>query len=168
MRRLIGNQLVTSRGFRAAESDCLSSLHRQHHHYCQPQLYEKTKSEKVTLYRPRRIVGLAYSSGRYILWCSQHFASLLMCSAWIRYPCLNVVYSFGAYSLSSPRTKRAGLKGLHAESAWAVTGRRCPHSGEGEDFLTGQLDLFTKTAVTPERKVEKSIPRWEINRHAEG
>ena len=46
--------------------------------------------------------------------------------------------------------------------------RRCPHSGEGEDFLMGQLNFFTKTAITPERKVEKSIPRWEINRYAEG
>ena len=60
--------------------------------------------------------------------------------------------------LSSPR----------AESARAVTGRRCPHSGKGEDFLTGQPDFFTETAVTPERKVEKSFLRWEINRHAEG
>ena len=65
--------------------------------------------------------------------------------------------------LSSPRPK-----GLRAESARAVTGRRCPHSGKGEDFLTGQLNLFTETAVTPERKVEKSFPRWEINRHVEG
>ena len=55
-----------------------------------------------------------------------------------------------------------------AESARAVTGRRWPNSGEGEDFLTGQLNFFTKTAVTPEWKVEKSIPRWEINGHAEG
>ena len=61
-------------------------------------------------------------------------------------------------SLSSPR----------AEGARAVTGRRCPHSGKGEDFLTGQPDFFTETAVTPERKVEKSFPRSEINRHAEG
>ena len=59
-------------------------------------------------------------------------------------------------------------KGLHAESARAVTGRRCPHSGRGEDFLSRQPDFFTETAVTPERKVEKSFPRWEINRHAEG
>ena len=71
-------------------------------------------------------------------------------------------------TLSSPRARRAGPKGLRAESAMAVTGRRCPHSGKGEDFLTGQLIFFTETAVTPERKVEKSIPRWEINRHAEG
>ena len=66
-----------------------------------------------------------------------------------------------AKMLSSP-------KGLRAESARAFTGRRCPHSGRGEDFLTGQLNFFTETAVTPERKVEKSFPRWEINRHAEG
>ena len=55
-----------------------------------------------------------------------------------------------------------------AESARAVTGRRCPHSGRGEDFLAGQPNFFTETAVTPERKVEKSFPRWEINRHVEG
>ena len=55
-----------------------------------------------------------------------------------------------------------------AESARAVTGRRCPHSGRGEDFLSRQPDFFTETAVTSERKVEKSFPRWEINRHAEG
>ena len=61
-------------------------------------------------------------------------------------------------NLSSPR----------AESARAVTGRRCPHSGRGEDFLSRQPDFFTETAVTPERKVEKSFPRWEINRHVEG
>ena len=42
------------------------------------------------------------------------------------------------------------------------------YSRKGEDFLTGQLDFFTETAVTPERKVEKSFPRWEINRHGEG
>ena len=60
--------------------------------------------------------------------------------------------------LSSPR----------AESARAFNGRRNSHSGRGEDFLTGQLDFFTETAVTPERKVEKWFPRWEINRHVEG
>ena len=58
--------------------------------------------------------------------------------------------------------------GLRAESARAVTDRQCPHIGKGEDFLTGQPDFFTETAVTPERKVEKSFPRWEINHHAEG
>ena len=63
---------------------------------------------------------------------------------------------------------RAGPKGLRAESARAVTGRQCPHSGKGEDFLTGPPDFFTETAVTPERNVEKLFPRWEINRHAKG
>ena len=57
---------------------------------------------------------------------------------------------------------------VQPESARAVTGRRCPHSGEGEDFLTGQLNFCTETAVTPDRKVEKWFPRWEINRHAKG
>ena len=63
-----------------------------------------------------------------------------------------------SFKLSSPR----------AESARAVTGRRCPHSGRGEDFFSRQPDFFTERAVTPERKVEKWFPRWKINRHAEG
>ena len=63
-----------------------------------------------------------------------------------------------SFLLSSPR----------AESARAVTGRRCPHSGRGEDFLSRQPDFFMETAVTPDRKVEKTFPRWEINRHVEG
>ena len=67
-------------------------------------------------------------------------------------------FLYASFTLSSPR----------AESARAVTGRQCPHSGKGEDFLSRQQDFFTETAVTPERKVEKSFPRWEINRHAEG
>ena len=41
-------------------------------------------------------------------------------------------------------------KGLRAESARAVTGRRNSYSGRGEDFLTGQPDFFTETAVTSE------------------
>ena len=39
-------------------------------------------------------------------------------------------------NLSSPRAKRAGPKGLRAESARAFTGRRNSHSGRGEDFLS--------------------------------
>ena len=50
----------------------------------------------------------------------------------------------------------------------AFTGRRNSHSGRGEDFLTGQPNFFTETAVTPEQKVKKWFPTWEINRHAEG
>ena len=67
-----------------------------------------------------------------------------------------------------PARGALGPKGLPAESARAFTGRRCPHSGKGEDFLTGQQIFFMETAVTLERKVKKSFPRWEINRHAEG
>ena len=40
-----------------------------------------------------------------------------------------------------------------AESARAVTGRRCPHSGVGEDFLGHRPGPLTKTGVTRERKV---------------
>ena len=72
------------------------------------------------------------------------------------------------FILSSPRAKRTGPKGLRAESAKAFTGRRNSYSGRGEDFLSRQPIFFTETAVTPERKVEKWFPRWEINRHAEG
>ena len=48
---------------------------------------------------------------------------------------------------------RAGPKGPCAESARAVTGRRCPHSGVGEDFLGHRPGPLTKTGVTRERKV---------------
>ena len=44
--------------------------------------------------------------------------------------------------LSSPRAKRGGPKGPRAESARAVTGRRCPQSGRGEDFLSRQPDFW--------------------------
>ena len=86
--------------------------------------------------------------------------------SFLRGGCSRIKASF--HFLSSPRAKRAGPKSPRAESARAVTGRRCPHSGRGEDFLSRQPDFFRETAVTPERKVEKSFPRWEINRHVEG
>ena len=71
--------------------------------------------------------------------------------------------------LFSPRAKRADPKGLRAESARAVTGKWCPHSGEGEDFLSCKPGFFfTKTAVSRERNVEKLIPRWEMNGLSEG
>ena len=67
-------------------------------------------------------------------------------------------FLYASFTLSSPR----------AESARAVTGRQCPHSGKGEDFLSRQQDFLTETAVTSERKVEKLFPRWEINRNDKG
>ena len=73
------------------------------------------------------------------------------------------------WSLDSlKRELQVSSSSLRAKSARAVTGRRRPHSGRGEDFLSRQPDFFTETAVTPERKVEKLFPMWEINRHAEG
>ena len=46
--------------------------------------------------------------------------------------------------LSSP-------KGPRAESARAVTSRRCPHSGTGQDFLARNGPNRTKTGVTRQR-----------------
>ena len=64
------------------------------------------------------------------------------------------------------------LKNYQAHARSARARRACAlralglllYSRKGEDFLTGQPDFFTDTAVTSERKVE----RWEINRHGEG
>ena len=48
----------------------------------------------------------------------------------------------------SPSVIQPALRALCAESAKAVTGRRCPHSGVGEDFFARWPVFFTKTAVT--------------------
>ena len=77
---------------------------------------------------------------------------------------VDLALSDRCFDFSCPSCGRFRKKNL----ADAVTGRQCPHSGKGEDFLTGQLNFFTETAVTPEQKVEKLFPMWEINRHAEG
>ena len=63
--------------------------------------------------------------------------------------------------LSSP-------KSLRAESARLLLADGAPTVGRGKTFLAVNQVFFTKTAVTPERKVEKSFPRWEINSHVEG
>ena len=60
------------------------------------------------------------------------------------------------------------LSRLRAESARAVTGRRCPHSGEGEDFLPRQMGPLTKTVVTQKRNAKKSVRRCQNDRNAEG
>ena len=57
------------------------------------------------------------------------------------------------------RTKRASPKGLRAESARAVTGRRCPHSGEGEDFMTRQPDFFYKNCRNSRKESRKIVPK---------
>ena len=55
-------------------------------------------------------------------------------------------------SLSSP-------KGLRTESAKAVTGRRCPHSGVGEDFLARRLNFFCENGRNSETKSQKIVPK---------
>ena len=51
--------------------------------------------------------------------------------------------------LSSPR----------AESARAVTGRRCPYSGKGEDFLTGRLNFFYGNSCNSGTESRKIVPK---------
>ena len=51
--------------------------------------------------------------------------------------------------LSSPR----------AESARAVTGRWCPHSGEWEDFLTGQPGFFYENGCNSGTKSQKILTK---------
>ena len=46
-----------------------------------------------------------------------------------------------------------------AESARAVTGRRCPHSGKGEDFLTGQLNFFYGNCCNSGTESRKIVPK---------
>ena len=59
-------------------------------------------------------------------------------------------------------------KGLGAESARAVTGRRCPLSGEGEDFLTRRPSFFYEYSHNSGSKSRKLLPRYEMNSHSEG
>ena len=47
---------------------------------------------------------------------------------------------------------------IYPARARAVTGRRCPHSGKGEDFLSRQPDFFTETAVTSGTESQKIVP----------
>ena len=64
------------------------------------------------------------------------------------------------------RSKYISLYQAHARSARAH--RACALRALGLLLADRQPNFFTETAVTPERKVEKWFPRWEINRHAEG
>ena len=81
--------------------------------------------------------------------------------------------SFSTNELIAPRTlKKLSKYDFYPARALRALGLlladRTPTGGRGEDFLSRQPNFFTETAVTPERKVEKSFPRWEINRHAKG
>ena len=83
-------------------------------------------------------------------------------------------YDIGKYSYVRTTNYPARARSARARRARALRALGLlladgtPTGGRGEDFLSRQPDFFTETAVTPERKVEKSFPRWEINRHVEG
>ena len=55
-----------------------------------------------------------------------------------------------------------------AESATSVTGRLCPHSGEGKTFWRVGRVSFRKTTITRKRKVEKSFRRSDMSHLSEG
>ena len=62
-------------------------------------------------------------------------------------------------------------RGPEVPARWERLGcfwQTVPPQWEGGGLFHGSTKFFTETAVTPERKVEKSFPRSEINRHAEG
>ena len=66
-----------------------------------------------------------------------------------------------------------GPKGLRAESARAVTTAITVADGaltvgRGKTFWHVNRFFFMKTAVTLERKVENSFPRWEMNGLSKG
>ena len=68
----------------------------------------------------------------------------------------------------SKRTALGPLSSPRAESARAVTGRRCPYSGEGEDFLTRRPSFFYDNGHNSETKSRKLIPWWKMNRLSNG
>jgi len=51
-----------------------------------------------------------------------------------------------------------------AESARAVTGTQCPHSGEGEGFLTRQPDFFYENGCNLGTESRKIVPKVENER----
>ena len=61
---------------------------------------------------------------------------------------------------------RAPLSSLRAESARAVTGRRCPHSGVGEDFLVRRPGPLMKMGVTGTKrsKINLKVPNGRYRR----
>ena len=57
---------------------------------------------------------------------------------------------------------------LRTESARAVTGRRCPQSGEGEDFLTGQPDFFYENCCNSGTESQKMVSKVGNERPLQG
>ena len=75
-------------------------------------------------------------------------------SYWIFLNCLNFSKWF---AIQPARWERSGCNWQTVPSQW----------GRGRLF-DGSTRFFTKTAVSRERKVEKSFPRWEMNGLSEG
>ena len=77
-------------------------------------------------------------------------------------PYVKMVFPF----LSSPRVKRAGPKGLPAESTMVVTCRRCPHSGVGKDFLWRRPFFYEKghNLETKSRQNNPKVPNRPSHR----
>jgi hypothetical protein len=60
------------------------------------------------------------------------------------------------------RPSAPGPKGPRASSARAVTGRQCPHSGVGEDFLErrpGSPHENGRNSGTKSRKLDTLVPK---------
>ena len=71
----------------------------------------------------------------------------------------NIVDKFYVGERSQEIFLQSSPKSLRAESTRAVTGRRCPHSGEGEDFLTGQPDFFYRNSCNSGKESRKIVPK---------
>ena len=69
---------------------------------------------------------------------------------------------------SESNSLRESSTGLRAESARAVTGRRCPHSGEGEDFLTHRVFSFYENGCNSGTESRKMAPKVEYERSLRG
>ena len=70
-------------------------------------------------------------------------------------------------TLSSPCAKRDPQRACPLRALGLLLADGAPTVGRGRLF-DRSVRFFTETAVTPERKVKKSFPRSEIDRHAEG
>ena len=71
-------------------------------------------------------------------------------------------------SIIQPTREARGPEGPAMRALGLLLADGAPTVGRGKTFWRVSWIFFTETAVTPERKVEKWFPRWEINRHAEG
>ena len=111
-------------------------------------------------------------SCRWDTWGSSSRGLLAHCTTTIAtLLCINVSFMISIIFLYH---YQARAQSARARSARALRALRLlladgtPTVGGGKTFWRVSRIFFTETAVTPDRKVEKSFPRWEINRHVEG